>query len=1022
MDELMITTIGTIGIERDGEHLDLQPGQRQLLALLVACGPPGASAEWLADEIWPGRLPSQWRASIRVAVSRLRKRSGLDIPLVNGRYVLDVGGSPIVDGSHAVDLWLLRQVGEGDHEVPDDALPYLVGHPTPFPDIEWSPALQQAAAEVGALQRSLIRHLADTGRRLPASLLVQVARHLAAEPWDEDLTRAVARLHAEAGLASEAVRLIHQCATARQEELGLDPSPELAALADRFQTQAAASPEIVTPEPDPNPAPTQPVRLPGELERRRARPFVGRHQERHQLATLFAESGRSHTAVISGPPGSGKSALLAEHALHLAQRGWHLVPLSGSAGGQVGLSPLTTTIRAFGAEVEAAAELGLDAVSRLGHLALRLLRHLDDEAAGRPTVLLIDDAQWLDGPTCELLDFIIQAAEHDHTLSVVLAARTGTSGPSPWSTLAVRLDQGQAATVNLDRLDEDELAELVASRLPEVSLNTRAQLAHWLSAASGGQPLAAEILLQLQGQPGEAVTVETEVHDRLVQSLPGDDRQLGASAAVLGTRFRLAELAELVGRPVDELFEPLDRLAHQGMVMETGRLDELEFSHQLITDAFLRSLLAGQRAHLHRRASELTDDVHATARHLTGAGALVPPAEVAAALVASGRAHLEAGAFWEATSAFRAASGHAGDHPEPRALVDFARALSLAGSRGPSATIRQRAFELAMSAGDAATALDAAVAGLPEADVDQGEPDRLAQLEAIDPGQLDHGRRLHQTIWASRLASQLGQPETASSWTRRATALARGDEEQALAALAARFVSGVDHPAAVRLKHLDEAVADLTLPPSLGCRIEQFRAIDQLDIGDRDGAEHSLDLFERLAVEANNHVRQWHALVFRSLLHEIDQRYDEADATADLACRRAHRLGIEQADVVRLAQLWFRHRAQGSLADLLPVIDAIPTPDTHSDLFRVARATVLVAAGHQEAGEALARDVTEQALNHRSATSLYCLVGCAPALARAEPELKARVTEVLDPFRADGLVVGIGLGYIPSVDAALDGW
>ena len=1002
---LWITTLGQVGLRRDGVGLELQPAQRQLLALLVATGPDGAAIDRLADEIWADELPSQWRASIRVAVSRLRKRSGLKIPSKNGRYHLDATADE-------VDLWKLRRLIDNDVELDEASLP-LVYAAEAFSSIELTPVLQSTAAEVATLQRALIERLARSGEPQSPAVLVGLARHLQIDPYDEDLTVAVATIHANSGASSDALRFIdHHRALCENENLG--PTASLDDLSETIRAQRDHPPDEAVED---GPALSG---VPEELARRRLPLFVGRTDEVAAVCAAVHEPS-SRVVVIRGQAGSGKTSLLAEVAERMASGAdVHTVFAAGSPGGRIGLAAMTTAVSDFAADVAVVDTLGLDPAGRLGSLAIRLRKRLAGIARTGRVLLLVDDAQWLDSASCELIDFLARAPDEPST-TIVLAARSTVRGKTPWSALQTALDRLQTVrSLDLGPLEVEDVGRLVDRRRPDDPFNTRSQSTRWIHAASGGLPLVVNALLAMADGEAAPVGSSDAVFDRLIEACTELEREVGAAGAVLGHRFRLDQLETLVERSRSETFEALDGLVEQELLVETGSLDEFEFSHQLIMDAFTRSVTRSRRARLHRKASETAADVHALARHQRGALDLVTVETVVDSTIASAQAHLRDGSYWESSAQFRAAIGLDPGLVGEEAFVDMARSLSLSGAASASRRIRARAFDMSVAAKNWAAAHDAAVAGLPEAEVADGELDRLEQLEAIPTRHLDRRRQTEQALHASRIASQLGKAETAKYWAESANALARSDDERGLAAVAEHFVLMLDHPPGLRLERLDAAVEGLDLDGTLACRVEQFRAIDQLELGNVAAASTALDAQRAHATDTNDHLRQWHGLILESQLAELDGRWDEADGLADEALALGRSYGIGQADIVRLAQQYFRQRILGRLGELADAIDLVPEPDSDSMLFRSARATVLAAAGREDDGLALATSIAETALSRPSATSLQCLAIVAEVLDSTESNaLRAAILEAFEPFLGNGLVIGVGLGFVASVDVAV---
>ena len=1008
--------LGSVDFRRDGDPVPLSAQHRQLLAIMVAAGPTGQSTEWLAEQLWPGGLPPEWQAKLRTALARLRKRLGLPLEGRGGRYRLEVDPA-------AVDAWNLLRLDAATTEW-DRGLEPLLTEVHPFPSVEPAPGLQQAANEITATQHSAIAKLAR--HPIPASprLLVAVARHAAEHPDNEGLATAVATTLARAGRVSEAQAVVETALQARRAA-GLPLSSDLEHLRDDITAGRPLPGSILAPAPTPTSAPapdrpsprSRPARY--RADRYRAEHFVGRQHEMEALHGLI-DTDRTAVVVVRGRAAWGKTTLLGEAMHRAVEADAHVVRVAGTAGGRVGLGPFSRVVPAFRALLAADETPVADSLPRRGMLAAHLLDHLEADADGRRIVVVVDDAHWLDSMSCDVVDYLAHAAI-DGALSLVVAARPD-EGDAPWVALEQALDRLPGVTsLALEPLSEPELADLVAHHRPDTSFASRAQLTRWLHHASGGLPGVAAALLD-EGADGTDLPLPTrpevsEVYDRRLAPLSGGARDVGGAAAVLGSPFLLTDLAQLLDRTEVDLEPALTELHRHALLAEGPTLGQFELSHQLVADAFLRTLLSTRRARFHQRAAELAASVHDLARHQVQASTLVPPDEARATVIRSAREHLTAGAHWESVAAFRTAVELGSTSLDVAALVDYATALSLAGMRNRSATVRARAHGQAMADERYDLALDAALSGLPAAEISDGEHDRLAQILAIPPDGLDPARRVRQALYAARQGAMLGQLAEAEEWSIRAETLADDDNERAEAALTRRFATDHTEGPAVRLARMQAATAGLAMEASARCRLAQFAALDHFCCGHIGPARKAHAEFESLAVTSGDVLRQWHALIFASLLHDNDGDWAKADATADEALALGHRHGLTQADILRLAQVYFRLRLTGDLALLAGSIDTVPGDDGESIMFAAARATILEASGQeQEAGVEAVR-IARLVTGRPSTAGIGSLVIVAPLVGRyGPPSLVAATRAILRPFESSAYVLAAGIGNLGPVD------
>lgn len=226
-------------------------------------------------------------------------------------------------------------------------------------------------------------------------------------------------------------------------------------------------------------------------------------------------------------------------------------------------------------------------------------RLLQAMAAIRPVALHVEDCQWADRSTLDLLAHLTSASS-----SVPLVATWRTGDPDvpqdhlDWLT-RVRWTTG-VTTVDLEALTLEESVEqlrLLTGSAPDPAVAER------IHARSQGLPL---YTAQLAGSPGDV-----ELPPRLVDLL---DRRIGdldegswRVARLLGVaqrRLRSKVLSTAGGMDAEALEEALRTLAGRGLVT-SGAGDDAALSHPLFVDAIHRRLVPGEAARLHARLAEV---------------------------------------------------------------------------------------------------------------------------------------------------------------------------------------------------------------------------------------------------------------------------------------------------------------------------------------------------------------------------------------------------------------------------------
>ncbi|GIJ55086.1 helix-turn-helix transcriptional regulator [Virgisporangium aurantiacum] len=311
-------------------------------------------------------------------------------------------------------------------------------------------------------------------------------------------------------------------------------------------------------------------------------PLVGRAVETAALdaALDLLERGVGGTMLITGEPGIGKTALLAE----LGRR-------AGAAGCRVRDGRATEFERDDPYAVFRPI-IGAATGDRMG--ALRTVRSLLAELA--PVVLALDDLHWADAASIDLLGYLLR---HPPDGPVLIAAALRAGGCP--ARLAVALDTCRHTELRPSALTRAEAAQLLTDVDP-------ARLDD-LHADSGGNPfylrvLAASVRTAPNG-PAPAV-VPAAVGAALaaeLRELTARARRAARAAAVAGDPFD-AGLARAVAELDDDRFAvALDELVAAGLVAPTGEPWLFRFRHPIVRRGVYESAGPGWRRAAHARAA-----------------------------------------------------------------------------------------------------------------------------------------------------------------------------------------------------------------------------------------------------------------------------------------------------------------------------------------------------------------------------------------------------------------------------------
>jgi DNA-binding CsgD family transcriptional regulator len=272
-------------------------------------------------------------------------------------------------------------------------------------------------------------------------------------------------------------------------------------------------------------------------------------------------------------------------------------------------------------------------------VGLAALTLLTDAAAERPVLCLVDDAQWLDQVSVEVLGFIARRLYADRA-GMLFTVREGEEGAAALAGLPERM---------LGGLPEEVAGELLAA---SATAPVDGQVSAQIVAGTAGNPLA---LVELAGELTAAELAGVvplswplrfggrleELYLARVRALPADTRTLlvAAAAEPSGDPSLVAKAAGQLG------IDP-----EAGKAAGTRRLVSWEprvrFRHPLIRSAAYYAAPAGARRRAHAALAAVTDpdaDPDRRAWHLAEA-AVGPDEQVAAELERSaGRAQARGG-------------------------------------------------------------------------------------------------------------------------------------------------------------------------------------------------------------------------------------------------------------------------------------------------------------------------------------------------------------------------------------------
>lgn len=354
--------------------------------------------------------------------------------------------------------------------------------------------------------------------------------------------------------------------------------------------------------------------------------LIGRNDELRLIDSRLAAAGRSEGSVvlISGEVGIGKSRFLRE--LIQRDRGPQVRVAIGQCYDYL-QSPFGPFLDILG-DLRDADPSALDRLSEVRdivealtsasgaaavesidkrRLFLSLRQAFDAYAIAKPLLLALDDIQWADGSTLDLLQFLAERAPRSRIV-IVATYRSGNEAQSDRLRLALsNLGRGASAFHrSLGPLADREIRRLLRSAAV-AGEQTNARRIASVAQHADGNPLLAEELFKT-ADIGDADGVESlplpvSVHAATLARLSGlepAERRMIVAAAAIGRQFTPGLLAEVAGVPVADVHEVLSRAAQLDLVEPSFDATSLRFRHELTRRAVYDELLPDEARALHR--------------------------------------------------------------------------------------------------------------------------------------------------------------------------------------------------------------------------------------------------------------------------------------------------------------------------------------------------------------------------------------------------------------------------------------
>jgi DNA-binding SARP family transcriptional activator/predicted ATPase len=562
------------------------------------------------------------------------------------------------------------------------------------------------------------------------------------DPLSEEAHQEVMRLSFLLGRTNDAIEQFERCRSVLEEELGAEPSAPTVAIYEKILRQRRAGIRPLIDE-----------HRSTNLDRRADTPFVGREDERRLLVDSLERvlTGSGGVVLIEGEPGVGKTRLTMEAAEDARWRGFEVSWGSCTPGTLRPFAPLIEILQSLsrlrveqlseqvapiwlGEAMRLAPGLGGDrppessaarlrpaeASSRMKEALVHTLSALGGIA---PHLLVLDDIQWADQDTLEVLTQIgPRLADSRVHLMLIYRSEEARGDAEVWDVLRDLDRAAGLGRVVLSPLSVFELDEMVRRLLGVARLDP--SVTAQLHRQTGGNVLfTIETLLAMRDRglfesgedPVRILQNELETHTiplapRVRSVIESRMSLLGVEvaevyelAAVCGDSFDLRLLEAATDLPRPTVLGAVDELLYRGLIREDGT-GRYRIAHDQVRQVVYESIDNSRRALLHTVVAETLaesdpDNVEAIGHHFREGGDV---ARAAAFLQRAGQRAVGLNAYATARHYFQSArqAGEGAslpDHDRYGLLSQLEDVLNVLGARSDQHEILDEMEQLAGS-------------------------------------------------------------------------------------------------------------------------------------------------------------------------------------------------------------------------------------------------------------------------------------------------------------------------------------
>jgi class 3 adenylate cyclase/tetratricopeptide (TPR) repeat protein len=608
----------------------------------------------------------------------------------------------------------------------------------------------------------------------------------------------------------------------------------------------------------------------------------------------------------------------------------------------------------------------------------------------QPVVLILDDLQWSDKPSLQLLRYLVANVQSPHLLVLATFRDSELSGSHPLTeALGALRREPNVGRIELKGFDDSGVLAFMEAAAGHRLDDDGVGLAHALYRETDGNPFfVGVVLLNLietgviyQEHSGRWVAVgdlsEIALPNSVREVISARVARLGERAgkvltvaAVIGRDFDFDLLAAVTELDQDELLDILDAAAASTLVREVSDVaGRWSFWHALTQHTLYQDLGATRRARAHRQVAEAleslygensADRVGELAHHWANATQPVDSAKAISYARQAGEAALVALAPDDAVRHFSRALDFFGQqrNADPLLGIDLLLGLGEAQRRAGSAAYRQSFLDAAQKASELGATDLLVRAALANSrgvfsQVGTTDTDRVAVLEAALDAMSDDDSAERALLLATLCQEVIHGPfEERRELADRAKAMGGrlGDPGTMV-----RVLNLIDYPIQVP-STLGERVANTTealmLAESLGdpeCLYwaSFFRRTSALQEGAFEDAAHCLEALRAVSERLQQPIHLWRMAYCEASNAMVAGDPDKAEEFANLSLQLGMDSGQPDAFAFYGGQLSRLRFQQGRQGELVSLVEQAVADNPGTPAFRAA-----LAVSHLQAGDA----------------------------------------------------------------------